>query len=334
MSQLTLIVPGLAQFNPEHNEALPELEHLNTVVSNSKQSLHEQTYFQSLFSAMGLEANSQQSIAALSAKADGLNFEDPHCLRIDPVELRADLAAIYMYGNHHFSVSESQCEQVKRLIQPLLSEYGMTLHTSLTKRWYLSCSEQPKLSAFEPNSVIGKDILSYLPVGTEPINWKRLQTEIQMALHEIEGIAPINSLWIWGEGTNSLERSNAKMTSKSKILFADETIARGLAEHLGVCFKALQDFDATQLSCDNETDIIVVYEKFQLLDNHTDYLKQLIDFEQHELQLLLKSLQQKAIDRIILHPINGVQYELKRRRFRHFWKRTKNLKEELCKRPS
>jgi hypothetical protein len=331
MSQLTLIVPGLAQLNPEYNKTLPELEGLSTLLLRAKKSNHTDNYSQSLFAAMGLKAEFQPSIAALTAIADEADFEEAYCLRVDPVELRADLTAVYMYGNQHLSVDEKQCERVKELVQPLLTEYGMTLHTSITRRWYLSMNQKPKLLSYEPNSIVGKDILNYLPEGMVPINWKMLQTEIQMVLHEVAEIAPINSLWIWGDGNELPE----KFELPYKIVIADEALAQGLAQYLKFDLKNLSDSSLTDihLSCDNKADIILVYEKFQALDSHAAWLHQLIKFEQCVVSILLNALKQKSITKILLQPLNGWQYELSRNNLFHFWKRTKNFKEELCKKP-
>jgi len=78
----------------------------------------------------------------------------------------------------------------------------------------------------------------------QPVQWRRLQTEIQMVLHQHEvneereqqGLQPINSVWCWG-GHPLPER----MSAPELELYADDLFTAGLAAASGSTKPLTQD---------------------------------------------------------------------------------------------
>jgi hypothetical protein len=80
---------------------------------------------------------------------------------------------------------------------------------------------------------------AFLPAGADAGRWKRWQSEVQMLLfehavnhrREREGLAPVNSVWLWGGGryepTDSSEANSA-------AIFADDARVRALARGAGL----------------------------------------------------------------------------------------------------
>ena len=69
----------------------------------------------------------------------------------------------------------------------------------------------------EPVQVEGDDIRDCLPAGRDGAQIRKLTNELQMLLHEhpvnirraARGLAPVNSIWLWGFGTGARTRGRA-----------------------------------------------------------------------------------------------------------------------------
>ena len=105
---------------------------------------------------------------------------------------------------------------------------------------YLQTDEIPT-AGFDADALHGFVPNEFLPSGAGAADYRRLQSEIEMALHDhpvnqkrhADGLQPVNSLWVWGGGTWS-ECKPAPLPP----LLGDDPLLRGLwsacaAEHHG-----------------------------------------------------------------------------------------------------
>ncbi len=72
------------------------------------------------------------------------------------VVVKADLAAVYMYGNRHIQLDEMQIDQIKKTIQPLLNDFNIILHPKMNNRWYLQLTEKPLIKSIDPNAIVAE----------------------------------------------------------------------------------------------------------------------------------------------------------------------------------
>jgi hypothetical protein len=141
----------------------------------------------------------------ISALNYGLPVTEGFWLRADPVELRADLAGIYLLGTDHLALLPDEIAVLNDQINQLLRQDGLVLHTPSSHAWFLQSLEPIAIKTHSPIKLIGKEISHYQPTGPDYKKWQALQTEIQMILHHSEvnqlrtaqGKPVVNSLWFW-----------------------------------------------------------------------------------------------------------------------------------------
>lgn len=320
MKTITLIVLGL-----DHTALLNNISNLNGLsLLTSKATRHRSTanYLEILTHALQLPQFAHASIAELTAMYDGFTIGADSWLRADPVELKVDLAAVYMYGNQHLQLTATQIQTIKDKLQPLLNDYHMQLHTTENNRWYLQCAETAAITTTAPETIIGKDIMNFLPKSLGKMNWQKLQMELQMALHQLADNGGVNSIWFWGEG----EKLKPTITNSNAKLFSNEPISRGLAAH---CQLSASELPQTLTNEKFWQDLIVggnviVYDKLTFAQSKTELTANLYQLEQQFIQPLLNALKQSKIQKINIDFLNGISYQFKKNNFYHFWK-TKSI---------
>jgi hypothetical protein len=106
-------------------------------------------------------------------------------------------------------LSTDDCMALARPLKPLFGDAGFLLEPVTPARWYLRCPPGTQLPPFSsPQAALGDDIAKHLPEGDAGRRWRHLLNEVQVILHNHplnaervrRGVAPVNSLWIWGAG--------------------------------------------------------------------------------------------------------------------------------------
>ena len=239
---LQLVIPDL--FWPESSQqeiysdlSLPRLE---KILSKSKQDS---------FSSDSLEAwlcrsfaiNKQQSdwpIAPIMLQSDSGNTIYPGSdfwMRADPVHLRIEQNHILLADSQAFKISAEESQQLVQIINRSLNDSNIQLLALQPTRWYLRCTQIPKLETHTLSKVTCKNINNYLAMGAEGAFWNMLFNEIQMILHENPinqqresvGELPINSVWFWGGGI----MPQTKIESIYSHVWCNDNLAKVLAFH-------------------------------------------------------------------------------------------------------
>lgn len=195
-SRLTLLIPQLISFIAGTQFVLSPALRLLLARANTKPILVRNPE-QLLFSLFNLPATKELPVAAVTGLVDGLSTQQGYWLRADPVELQADLAAVYFLGGARLQHRES--EKIVAEINRLLVPDGLTLYTPHPQRWYLKLDHDPDITTFSPSEVLGKNIHDFLPQGAQQAYWRKWLTEMQMLLHPSIPGQP-NALWLWGGG--------------------------------------------------------------------------------------------------------------------------------------
>jgi len=232
-TNLTLVIPSLLPRLAHQTDAkLPNLQKLLAraeVHANPSQNL--ETLFFNFFS---LPHTAELPIAALTGLADGLATDDGYWLRLDPIELRTSLAAVYLLGNEHLAVPP-YLKNLLTQLQTLAAADDLEFFAPSAKRWYLKTQHDPQIKTFPPDELIGKDISKYLPVGAKQTYWRKLLTEIQM-LMLLQSQSPqsygqsgemLNAVWLWGEGQLP---ARPTITPLWQYIWTDDVLVQGLAQ--------------------------------------------------------------------------------------------------------
>lgn len=224
-------------FDPSQDLALPALSTLLGRARRSAQPPGDTEYWlRQLFGAGDAGA------AALTLALDLPDAGPGHWLRADPVHLRADRDRALLFDASVLGLQQHEADALVASLNDLFGADGLQFLAATPSRWYLrlpapfDCCSTPLASA------VGQDVHPLLPAGPGALGWHRLLNEIQMLLYtqpandarELAGLPAVNSVWLWGEGpaAGALQQPAAR-------LFADQALARALAQAAGVAHAAL-----------------------------------------------------------------------------------------------
>lgn len=159
--------------------------------------------------------NSTTSMAAVAAKADGLNEEGGSWVVAAPVHLvlQRDAFSLYPEAPIKLSAHEAAAYQVK--LNEHFQTDGIQFKVGRSGQWYVHVKDQGMFSDFDglthPSHALGQKIDAFMPKHAEAHQWLQLQNEIQMLLfdsaenqvREQLGQLPVNSVWFYGAGVIS-----------------------------------------------------------------------------------------------------------------------------------
>jgi hypothetical protein len=210
MKSVHLVIPDL--FLPKDIAAevcvelrLPALEKL--LVRGHNEILEPVPLENLLCEMFGISYRNDAPIAPVSAAFDGLGAG---CwLRADPVHLHLQRNQLLLAG------VQVSCEEAAAFCASLNVHFagqGMEFFAPHPQRWYVRMDTLPRIRTMPLSQVIGGDVRGTLPTGEEAKRWHQVLNEIQMLLHshplnearDARGAVPINSVWLWGGGCDTL----------------------------------------------------------------------------------------------------------------------------------
>ncbi len=332
-SAIDLLVPGLLGPMPalREIEVSPQAKFLESALSRADVgSIDAHGYAATLFHLLGITASDSRHLptAPFCRLADGAMHDDIYWLQASPVYLRPDGDGLLLFDAEVLDITLDEARQLVDLVQEHFSDRDWKLEIYDPQRWYLGLEHQPDIKTYPLSDVIGRNIDSFLPVGSEAMFWHSLMNEMQMLLHmggvnqkrEGGGQLPINGIWLHGGGSfQSVERT--VYTS----IFADEPLVRGMAlasgkdpvrlprnsmEFVSKSGRSLMVYDALERSVLN-ADPYGWGESVELFDRW--------------LESLLQAVRSKQLDGIDIYPCNGQVYRVDANSLRRFWRRRKPL---------
>jgi hypothetical protein len=126
----------------------------------------------------------------------------------DPVWLEARLDHLFL---HALSVAELPVADVREIfdhLQRTLADEGRCAFAAIETLGYLYCNQGMMTASASPLIAQGDSPGRFMPQGERAAAHDRLQSEVEMCLHESDvnerraraGLRPINALWLWGGG--------------------------------------------------------------------------------------------------------------------------------------
>ena len=173
-------------------------------------------------------------VAALTAVADGVAQagDSRYWLRVDPVTLTADMTRVFMTAHGLADVDETERAALRSCVRDTLAEAGHRLFHGCSERWLLALESAPPFTFMPLGDALGLDMAEALPNESAAREWRRLLTDLQVALHNTEvnerrrarGMREINATWIWG---------GSRVPKPGPAVFdhvvSDHPVSRGLA---------------------------------------------------------------------------------------------------------
>lgn len=233
VTNLTLVVPELLR---ETSVRLPALERLLARSDPLPCAVAEGGVVPLLFQIFGI-ASDPLPIAAVTRAFDSQDPTPGWWLRADPVHLQINQATVRLFDQRVLRLAANEAERLAAEVSatdhpPPSSQQDFRLEALHPTRWYLPLATPAHIQTSRLATVHGQDIRHYLPEGKDGKAWQRWLNHCQILLHnspvnaerEARGEAPINSVWLWGEG----ETPNVIKGTFSHV-WSDEPLALGLA---------------------------------------------------------------------------------------------------------
>jgi hypothetical protein len=233
MGELTLLLPDRERLLSSADPGIPGIwlargDRLADSASGRDVALRE------CFEFTGTEV----PVAALTRSLDAADAAGALWLRADPAWITADAVTLRLLACGNMQLSPPDCDELAQPLKPLFGDAGFLLEPGTPERWYLRCPPGAQLPRFSsPRVALGDDIARHLPEGDAGRRWRHLLNEVQVILHNHplnaerarRGMAPVNSLWIWGAGM----LPDWVRTSHSVVVSGDE-IVHALARLAGI----------------------------------------------------------------------------------------------------
>ena len=227
-SQLTILIPALARdLIPELKQQMPAL---TLLMKRAEATQAPVNYWEGLLCYLfGMNINEELPVAALTGLTDSLATQTGYWLRADPIQLQADLAAVYMLDNKAIQFSEQENNLFKQEINNFLKQDQLTLLMPAPNRWYIKLDQPIHVTTSPISQVIAQNITEFLPSGTNQAYWRKLMTELQMLLYTSHvnqnRTHKINSLWFWGAG-----QLPVSLKANWQLVMSQDPLLRGLAQ--------------------------------------------------------------------------------------------------------
>lgn len=211
--------------------------------------------------AFDVDKQADWPAAPLSLLADGGIPGRDYWLRVDPVSVQLMRNQLVLFADDDIAPSAAEAKELCAALNRHFSDEELRFSAPHPRRWYLRLPKAQHLLTHPLAQVNGRDIRNFLPCGADGTDFRKLLNEAQMLLHahplntarEAAGLPPINSIWPWGGGM--LPESVARPYTQ---VFADETLARGLALEAGAASHALPADAAACLQAGNGNLLVVL----------------------------------------------------------------------------
>ena len=181
-------------------------------------------------------------VAALTRAFIAGDAGDACWLSADPAWLQPDLTGARLLACGQLQLDMDDAQALAAPLHAVFAQAGMQLRLSTPDRWHLQLPPATALPRFAPpEQALGEDLSQHLPQGAEGRRWRVLLNEVQVLLHQhpvnarrrAQGLAPVNSLWLWGGGALP-----ARLHSDLRGVISDDLLLQSLAAHAGVAAHA------------------------------------------------------------------------------------------------
>ncbi len=131
-------------------------------------------------------------------------------LSADPAWVQPEMNGARLLACGQLRLTMAEATAFADSLRASFDEAGMALEVSTPDRWHLRLPSNISLPTFAaPEQALGEDLSQHIPQGAEGRRWRVLLNDIQVLLHQhplnaerrARGLAPVNSVWLWGGGS-------------------------------------------------------------------------------------------------------------------------------------
>lgn len=193
--------------------------------------------------------------AAATRQRDRGDASGAAWVRADPAFVRPDINGARLVAiGEALGLDDNAAESLLRALRPVFGDFGMPIEATSPSRWYLRLDPGAPLPRFaDPDDALGADLFEYLPPGDLGRRWRALLNDAQVTLHQhplnaeraASGLAPVNSVWFWGEGRlpDRVRALQAKILSDDDVVGAFAALAATSCQGLPNTWPGVSDED-------------------------------------------------------------------------------------------
>jgi hypothetical protein len=189
-----------------------------------------------LCNLFGVTRQHDWPLAPLLARGENLAVDNGYWLCATPVHLETRRNALMLTDPATLAITATESAAFAAMLAEHLRDEQVSLHAPQVGRWFLRCDTPPVMTTTSLDTVLGRDVRTFLPQGADSARWHRILTEIQMLLHahplndarEARGAAAVNSVWLWAGGTLP-----AAAPTPFDVVWSDDAVVCALARHAG-----------------------------------------------------------------------------------------------------
>lgn len=156
----------------------------------------------------------------------------------DPAWVQPEMNGVRLLACGQLQLAKDEALAFADALQPAIDDAELELHVSTPDRWHIRLPPGLRLPNFAaPEQALGEDLSQHLPQGPQGKRWRVLLNDIQVLLHQhplnaarrARGLAPVNSLWLWGGGA----LSSPPATEMTGVI-SDDLLLTALAAQAGI----------------------------------------------------------------------------------------------------
>jgi hypothetical protein len=159
-------------------------------------------------------------------------------LSADPAWVQPEMNGVRLLACGQLQLTMDEAMAFAHALRPAFDDAGIALEITTPDRWHLRLPANTPLPEFSaPEQALGEDLSQHLPAGALGKRWRVLLNDIQVLLHQhplnnarrARGLAPVNSLWLWGGGALP-----APLTCALNGVVTDDLLLTALAARAGI----------------------------------------------------------------------------------------------------
>jgi hypothetical protein len=193
--------PQLERWLADATEASRDLDDVSSLVPP-----HERAFARALGWPVG--ENTPLPWAARLAAQEGIIVGDAPWGLLTPAHWRVGADAVLLADPRTLDLDGEASRVMFDTVQPLFASEGIVLAWGAPLQWYASHPSLASLATASLDRVVGRNVDRWLPRQPGARLLRRLQSEVQMRLHDLpvnqareaQGRLPVNSFWLSGCG--------------------------------------------------------------------------------------------------------------------------------------
>lgn len=268
------------------------------------------------------DARGELPFAALGWLGETGQRPDTPLLRADPVHLRADQTQPRLFHAEQLGIRRAEADALVETLNAHFAEDGIAIAAPDPRRWYARLPAPARIRTTPLALVNGQPIGAALPAGEDERLWRRRLNEAQMLLHDHpvnrdrreQGLPPVNGVWFWGGG-----ELPAHLDTDYAEVASDNAVVAGLARLAGVPLAHVYRAGGAG----HRLWTVELLAPWAAYGDSRTWLDRLTQLEPDLFGTLARALR-AGRRRVTLYTGSGVDYRVRTRDLRRFWRRRRS----------